>query len=86
MPKKPPIANDTGPMGVQPVERGATVATQMLPMLPCAKEENREETQGESNMPKPEKKARSRTEAVRAARARITRRQSLRKQRNAQKT
>jgi hypothetical protein len=86
MPKKPPLADRTGPMGVQPLEHGPTVATQMLPMMPCAKEENGVETQGESKAPRPEiKKARTRTDAVRAALARITRRKSLRKQRDAQK-
>ena len=87
MPKKPPLADRTGPMGVQPVEHGPTVATQMLPLMPCAKDENDAETQGESKAPRLEtKKLRTRTDAVRAALARLTRRKSLRKQREAQKT
>jgi hypothetical protein len=66
------------------MEHGPTVATQMLPMMPCAK--NDAETQGEAKAPRPEKKAGTRTDAVRAALARIERRKSLRKQRDAQKT
>jgi hypothetical protein len=54
--------------------------------MPDAKGEMKEETARERKSPAPEKKPRTRTEAVRAARARITRRKSLRKQRDAQKT
>jgi hypothetical protein len=53
----------------------------MLPIMPAA----RTETKQEAKSPAPEKKQ-TRAEAVRAALARITRRNSLQKQRDAQKT
>jgi hypothetical protein len=53
----------------------------MLPMMPAAKGKTKQETK----WPAPEKKQKTRTEAVRAVMARITRRNSLRKQRDAQK-
>ena len=71
MPKREPAS--TGPMSVQPVERGSTAATQ-LHMRPTADLEI-----------KLAKKQTPRTEAVRIAKARIMRRNSLRKQRQAQK-
>jgi hypothetical protein len=87
MPNKPsPPVDSTGPMGMQPAEHGRSVPMQMLPAMPGAKGETKEETARERKSPAPEKKPRTRTEAVRAARARITRRKSLRKQRDAQKT
>jgi hypothetical protein len=63
----------TGPMNVQPVQHGSTAPTQ-LRMEPTA--------DAETQRPK---KPSPRTEAVRIAKARITRRNSLRKQRQAQK-
>jgi hypothetical protein len=56
----------------------------MLPMMPFAKGEA-EAQQASAKTPVAEKKPPTRTEAVRAALARITRRKSLRKQRDAQK-
>jgi hypothetical protein len=55
----------------------------MLPIMPSAGA--MAEKQGKPNGPAPAKKPRTRTEAVRAAMARITRRKSLQKQRDAQK-
>jgi hypothetical protein len=55
----------------------------MLPIMPSAGA--KAERQGKPNGPAPAKKPRTRTEAVRAAMARITRRKSLQKQRDAQK-
>jgi hypothetical protein len=78
MPKNETPPENAGPMGVQPAGHGLTEPTQMLPMMP--------NTRGETKTPAPEKKQRTRAEAVRAALARITRRNSLRKQRDAQKT
>jgi hypothetical protein len=66
----------TGPMKTQPVERASNITTPVLPMRP---------TGGTlKNTPQPKKK-RTRTEAVRVAKAKITRRNSLRKQREAMK-
>jgi hypothetical protein len=53
----------------------------MLPTMPVARTETNQETKS----PAPEKKQ-TRAEAVRAALARIMRRNSLQKQRDAQKT
>jgi hypothetical protein len=71
MPEREPTS--TGPMSVQPVEHGSTAAMQ-LHMRPTVEPET-----------KPSKKQTPRTEAVRIAKARIMRRNSLRKQRQAQK-
>jgi hypothetical protein len=89
MPKKPPTPDSTGPMRMQPQAHGPT-ATQMLPTMPCAGEDN-QGIKGEASRPArapvvDNKKPRTRAEAVRAALARITRRKSLRKQRDAQKS
>jgi hypothetical protein len=84
MPKKPPPPDDTGPMGMQPPAHGPTAATQMLPLMPGARV-NEKDLKGETQEPK-QKKPPTRAEAVRAAWARITRRKSLRKQRDAQKS
>jgi hypothetical protein len=81
MPKKNPAPDKTGPMGMQPAGHGLT-PTQMLPLMPAAKGKTKQETK----RPAPEKKQQTRTEAVRAVHARITRRNSLRKQRDAQKS
>jgi hypothetical protein len=68
------------PMVMQPEVHGRTVATQMLPIMPGGSEpiatarKSIAETQP------------TRTEAVRAAKAKIMRRNSLQKQRAAQKT
>jgi hypothetical protein len=67
-------------MRMQPAEHGPTATTQMLPTMPAARTKTEHETK-----PPPEKKQ-TRAEAVRTALARITRRNSLRKQRHAQKT
>lgn len=80
MPKKPPPLDSTGPMGMQPVARSPTADTQMLPMMPGANAEKKE-MKDETQEPPP-----TRAEAVRAAQAEITRRNSLRKQRDAQKS
>ena len=78
MHNKHPSPDSVGPMQ-QPVEN-TPVATQMLPLMPGARE-----TTTPRAKPAPPKQPRTRTEAVRAALARITRRNSLRKQRDAQK-
>ena len=73
---------------MQPVSHNPTAATQMLPTMPRAGEEKTEmkgETQQPARSPTAKKKPPIRAEAVSAARARITRRKSLRKQRDAQK-
>jgi hypothetical protein len=85
MPDKKRNSGNTGPMGMQPFERGPVVSTQMQPMMPSARGKAAGETKDETTAPAPETKQRTRTEAVRAALARITRRNSLRKQRDAQK-
>jgi hypothetical protein len=72
-------------MGMQPLERGPAAPVQMQPMMPAAPDKMTGETESEAKNPVPVKKQRTRTEAVRAAWARITRRNSLRKQRDAQK-
>jgi hypothetical protein len=81
MPNKQPPSDSTGPMGMQPLERARSAPTQMLPLMPRAQGE----PQGTAKTPAPEKKPRTRTQAVRVALARMTRRNSLRKQRAAQK-
>jgi hypothetical protein len=75
MPRKNPPSDKTGPMGVQPFEHGPS-PTQMLPLMPG--------TTQQAKTPMTAKKTRTRTDAVRAALAGITRRNSLRKQREAQ--
>jgi hypothetical protein len=57
----------------------------MQPMMPSARGKAAGEIKDETTAPAPETKQRTRTEAVRAALAKITRRASLRKQRDAQK-
>ncbi len=88
MPKKPPLLDRIGPMGMQPSAPGPTAATQMLPLMPCAEAEKKDTKGKTRQQPEPaaeQKKPPTRAEAVRAAWARITRRKSLRKQRDAQK-
>ena len=73
---------------MQPPAHRPTAATQMLPLMPGAKSEKKDmkgEARQQPKAPAEQKKPPTRAEAVRAARARITRRQSLRKQRDAQK-
>jgi hypothetical protein len=65
----------TGPMSVQPAAHGSIAATQLL-MMPTMEAETK------NSLPK---KRSPRAEAVRIAKARIMRRNSLRKQRQAQK-
>jgi hypothetical protein len=81
MPDERPTSHGTVPMRMQPVAHGPNAPTQMLPTMPVAGTE----TKQEAKIPTPGKKQ-TRAEAVRAALARITRRNSLRKQRDAQKT
>jgi hypothetical protein len=88
MPKKPPLLDSTGPMGMQPPAHGPTAATQMLPLMPGARAKKKDmkgETRQPPGPPAERKEPPTRAEAVRAAWARITRRKSLRKQRDAQK-
>jgi hypothetical protein len=66
----------TVPMKMQPLERGSIMPTQGLPMMPTA---------GKATKPPQPKQKLARAEAVRAAKARIMRRNSLQKQRDAQK-
>ncbi len=74
MPKSKPTP--TGPMSTQPVGRGSIMPIQALPLMPTAGKA--------TEVPQPKKQP-TRTEAVRAAKAKRTRRESLRKQRSAQK-
>jgi hypothetical protein len=74
MPKSKPTA--TGPMRMQPIERGSIMATQVLPLMPAV---------GAQRKTPPPKKPPTGAEAIRAAKAEITRRSSLQKQREALK-
>jgi hypothetical protein len=65
----------TGPMSMQPGQHGSTAPAQL----------RMEPTPGAETQPSRPKKPSPRTEAVRIAKARIMRRNSLRKQRKAQK-
>jgi hypothetical protein len=65
-----------GPMRMQPIERGSIMPTQVLPLMPAVGKQRK--------TPQP-KKPPTRVEAIRAAKARITRRSSLQKQREALK-
>jgi hypothetical protein len=69
------------PMVMQPVAHHMTAATHMLPAMPVAGSKVKKAPARN----KAAKKEPTRTEAVRAAKAKITRRNSLRKQRDAQK-
>ena len=64
----------TGPMRTQPIERTSIIATPVLPMMPTAGKVKK--------APKPKQKP-ARIDGVRVAKAKITRRNSLRKQRDA---
>jgi hypothetical protein len=85
MPREKRNSDCTGPMGMQPLERGLIAPTQMQPIMPSARGNAAAETGDETNAPPPETKKRTRAEAIRAVLARITRLNSLRKQRQAQK-
>jgi hypothetical protein len=74
MPQSKPAP--TGPMRTQPTERGSTMPTQVQPMMP---------SMGKAAKTPQPKQQPTRTEAVRAAKARLMRLNSLRKQRDAQK-
>jgi hypothetical protein len=82
-PRKPTIHPNseatTGPMGTQPAERATNMPTQVQPAMPAAG------GKAKAAHPPQEPAEPSRTEAVRAAKARITRRNSLRTQRKALK-
>jgi hypothetical protein len=73
MPKsKPPV----GPMRTQNPERGSTLATPVLPLMPAA---------GNVKKTVQPKQTATRADGVLVAKAKITRRNSLRKQRDALK-
>jgi hypothetical protein len=63
-----------GPMRMQPIERASIIATPVLPMMPSAGKVKK--------APQPKQKP-TRTDGVRVAKAKIIRRNSLRKQRDA---
>jgi hypothetical protein len=71
MSKSKPTA---GPMRMQPIERVSIIATPVLPMMPSA---------GKVKKAPQSKQEPTRTDGVRVAKAKITRRNSLRKQREA---
>jgi hypothetical protein len=71
MPKNKPTA---GPMRTQPIERALILQTPVLPMMPTA---------GKAKTSTELKQKPTRADGVRAAKAKITRRNSLRKQRDA---
>jgi hypothetical protein len=73
MPKNKPT---TGPMRTQPIERASIMPTPVLPMMPTA---------GKARTTTEPKQRLSRADEVRVAKAKITRRNSLRKQRDALK-
>jgi hypothetical protein len=68
------------PMVMQPVAHDLTAPTPMLPVMPAAGAGR------EAKVSAVNKKHSTRTDAMRTAKARISRRNSLRKQRYAQKT
>jgi hypothetical protein len=74
MPKRKPTS--AGPMNMQPVAHNSIAPTQVLPMMPTVG--------GDTKTPLPKKRP-TRADAVQIAKARIMRRNSLRKQRQAQK-
>ena len=73
MPKNKPI---TGPMRTQPIERASIMPTQGLPMMQAA---------GSMKKPPKTKQKPTRVQAIRVAKARIARRNSLLMQRKALK-
>ena len=78
------MANKTPdmPMVMQPVTHDLTAATQMLPAMPMAGLEAKKVPARKNAA----KRQPTRTEAVQTAKANITRRNSLKKQRQAQKS
>ena len=68
------------PMAVQPRAHHLTAATQMLPAMPMAGSKAKKAARQNAAKRQP-----TRTEAMQIAKANITRRNSLRKQRQAQK-
>jgi len=66
----------TGPMRTQPIERASIMPTPVLPMMPTA---------GMAKTSITPKQKPTRADGVRVAEAKITRRNSLRKQRDALK-
>jgi hypothetical protein len=74
MPKSKPTL--TGPMRTQTIANGSTMPTPVLPMMP---------TVGEQSKTRQPTKEPTRMEAIRAAKARMTRLNSLQKQREALK-
>jgi hypothetical protein len=73
--------NPDMPMVMQPAADHRTVATQMLPAMPVAGSETMKGPARKSAAKRPS----TRTEAMQIAKANITRRNSLKKQRQAQK-
>jgi hypothetical protein len=71
MPKNKPTA---GPMRTQPIERASIMPTPVLPMMPTA---------GKAKTSMAPKQRPTRADRIRVAKAKITRRNSLRKQRDA---
>jgi hypothetical protein len=71
---------------MQPDDRRLTAPTQMLPIMPGTQEGMEGEPKDETKTAATEKKRGTRTDAMRAVLAKITRRNSLRKQRAAQKS
>jgi hypothetical protein len=69
-----------GPMRTQPLDRGSIVATPVQPMMPTAGA-----TKAGSNKAPKAKRSPTRAEAVDAAKARMSRRKSLLRQRQALK-
>jgi hypothetical protein len=63
-----------GPMRTQPIEHDSTIATQVLPVMPSA---------GKVEKAPQSKQEPTRADGVRVAKAKITRRNSLRKKRAA---
>jgi hypothetical protein len=82
MQRKHPPSDKAGPMGMQPIKHARSAPTQMLPRMPVATGKMKPD----AKTPAPAETQPTRTEAVRAVLARITRRNSLRKQRAAQKS
>jgi hypothetical protein len=70
----PKDKSTAGPMRTQPIERASIIATPVLPMMPTA---------GKVKKAPQSKQKPTRTDGVRVAKAKITRRNSLRKQREA---
>jgi hypothetical protein len=74
LPTMPKNRATAGPMRTQPIERASIMPTPVLPMMPTA-------GKAKTSM-EPEQKP-TRADGVRVAKAKITRRKSLRKQRDA---